>query len=50
MRSSVRCLSAQSVKLRAGRHVTVVMPPVGSELYDSTVERSCSDEMTASRA
>jgi hypothetical protein len=31
VRSSVRCAWAQSVKLRAGRLVTAVMSPVGSE-------------------
>ncbi len=45
VRSSVRWACAQSVKLRAGRLVTVVMSPVGLELYGSRVERNCS--MTA---
>jgi hypothetical protein len=42
VRSSVRWAWAQSVKLRAGRLVTVVMSPVGWELYGSRVERNCS--------
>ena len=45
VRSWVRWAWAQSVKLRAGRLVTVVMSPVGSELNGSRVERNCS--MTA---
>ena len=48
VRSSVRCAWAQSVKLRAGRLVTAVMSPVGSELYGSTVERNCSVTACAS--
>ena len=42
VRSSVRWAWAQSVKLRAGRLVTAVMSPVGSELYGSRVERNSS--------
>ena len=45
VRSSARWAWAQSVKLRAGRLVTAVMSPVGSELNGSRVERNCS--MTA---
>ena len=42
VRSSVRWAWAQSVKLRAGRLVTSVMSPVGSELYGLRVERNIS--------
>ena len=45
VRNSVRWAWAQSVKPRAGRLVTAVMSPVGSELYGSRAERNCS--MTA---
>ena len=48
VRSWVRWAWAQSVKLRAGRLVTVVMSPVGSELNGSRVERNCSTTACAS--
>ena len=48
VRSWLRWAWAQSVKLRAGRLVTVVMSPVGSELNGSRVERNCSTTACAS--